>query len=152
MKKHSRRPRTITGLLGLALLGVLYLVVPRADPEGGVAIARFDEWLSALRGGDREGMRRLTTVESRVFVDHLPLDKAGSVPPDIAVHRLERGRAVLRVKDRSPDAVAADGFFVMQREDGEWRVDLMETAGRNAREVDLPGAPTRTRIVPVDGQ
>src|SRR5688572_29223850 len=151
MKKTNRRPRTIAGLTALSLLGILYLVAPK-DEEGALAIARFDQWLSALRTGDRDGMRRLTTFESRAYVDALPLGRAGALPPEIAVHQLQRGRAVLRVKDRNPDAVAADGFFVLAREDGEWRVDLMETAGRNAREVDLPGAPTRTRIRPVEGQ
>ena len=148
---NTRRfaPIVLLVLLVPAAITAAVLLQRDGDPSLEV-VGRFEAWLSALRNRNKDELRRLSTHESRPYVDLLPADRAGPLPPQIAVHRLDRGRATLKVTDRNADASVQEGFFVLQREDGEWRVDLMETAGRNAREVNLPGPPTRTRLVPLD--
>lgn len=131
-----------------ALACLLLLALGSCDAGTREPISRFRLWHQALARGDRPALARLMTEKSRAYLDHLPERSSSRHDARILEARREGSRVYLRVRDESPRAEVAEGTFVVVREDGEWRVDLLATAGRNSRETDIPGkAPTR--VVPV---
>lgn len=112
--------------------------------RGSAAMATVTAFESALRGGDRAELRRLVTEESRQAIEHLPLEAAaGKAALRVVDATVRDGDVLVRVRD--PNAGAAESAFVVVKENGELRVDLVATAGLTARERALPGP--RERVV-----
>lgn len=131
----------------VALLSACVVLVACAGEEarrGSAAMATVTAFETALRSGDRGELRRLVTAESRQAIEHLPLEAAASKAALQVVDATVRdGDVLVRVCD--PNAGAAESAFVVVKENGELRVDLVATAGLTARERALPGP--RERVV-----
>ncbi len=135
-----RRVPLLLALVACLLAGC----ASEASERATAAMATVRAFESALRGGDVGELRRLVTDESRPAIDHLPLDAAAKKAPLQVVSATARGDDVLvRVSD--PNADATESAFIVVKENGELRVDLVATAGLTARERPLPGP--RERVV-----
>jgi hypothetical protein len=117
-------------------------------PEAAVRVA-LTGFVTTLQQGDRTALREHVSIESREYLDQLPLPSAAE-PVDLVLGapRVEGARAVCRVVETRGDE-RRDGSYVLVKEDGRWCVDLVETAGMNCREVSREGPPLRWKIVPV---
>ncbi len=106
----------------------------------------LERFRRALAARDFTALRPLVTERSRPYLEALPAPK-GSQPLRVqaAVRRGSRLRLV--VEDPNPGAPVRAGEFVFFKERGRWRIDLIATAGRGAREVRRPG-PGKPIFVP----
>ena len=134
------------GFLAIATTGfLLAMFLPRENPEELRAQARFERFVEALCEGRRSSLRWLVTEECAPYVQHMgELGRAkGKKPLELLSLELDGSRALARVRDPNPGAAAPEGEFVLVREGGEWKVDLIATAGRGARQQELPGSGFR---------
>jgi hypothetical protein len=99
-----------------------------------------------LRSKNGMGLMEILTEASRRFVPALLKKTPGKLPPLLLSVKQEGSRIEAEMRDPNPGAVVRKGTFILVKEDGEWRIDLLATAGINSREVALPG--NSTRIVP----
>ncbi|MBI5850380.1 MAG: hypothetical protein HZB39_04985 [Planctomycetes bacterium] len=108
----------------LALALALILVTACGEQnEDRAAREAFDAFTAAIRAGDRTNLRDMLTADSVPAIDDL-----------LAAHQ-DRGVAVVAARTRSASRVdlrvaAADGTStcVVVRENGRWRIDLIESA------------------------
>ena len=114
------------------------------SPNG--PIAKLRQWHKAFLAGDAARARPLLSIKSRKYMSSLP-EKAGAGSEPLQVLSMHRdgSRVDIEVRDPSPNAAVAKGVFVMVKEEGEWRLDLIKTAGANSHEVAQPGPPMRLR-------
>lgn len=128
----------------------LTLLLPSscADPALAAAEDSLHRFHRALAQGDRGATRDSVTRGSRPYVRALPKLADASEPLRVVARRRENARVYLDVRDENPGAAVREGTYVVAKEHGEWRVDLILTAGANSHEEALPGPPTR--IVPTD--
>jgi hypothetical protein len=112
----------------------------------------FAEFVAALCEGRHAELRWLVTEECVPYVAHMQeLERAKDKQPlELLELEIEGSRATLAVRDPNPDAAAPGGDFVMRREDGRWRVDLIATAGKSARQRQLPGGGFRVTQTGLD--
>ena len=135
-------------------LAVSLLCVSATACGGSVALdqarSAFTAWHAAMQRGDRDGVRRLVTLGSREYVESISFDRAqAGARLEIRDGRLDGNTAVFRVREAGTRDGPVAGTYVLVREDGDWRVDLVETAGLNSREVALPGPSMKWKFIPV---
>jgi len=107
------------------------------DPQRDAALASFARFRSAVQTADQDALCDLLTRESLPAIASLASGGAAGVP--VAVDTVERrhpGRYDLIVQEAGGPA----GVFVVVKEAGAWRVDLVESAVATHGVVD--GAPT----------
>ena len=127
------------------ILLLLALGACAGDDPAAECLARFRQ---AIAQRDSKAARACVTSASRRFVAKLP-DTKGTAPLEVVRRRQPyASRVELVVRDPHPDAQFSEGTFVVVREDGHWRIDLVETAGANLLETTLPG-PSKPRFVPM---
>lgn len=102
----------------------------------------------AVRTGDRTTLRGLVTFESRPAVDAMPLEADAGQQPLAVLDAVARADGV-HVLVRDPNHGDRDGAFVVVRENGALRLDLVASAGLTAREVPLAGPRQRTVVRPL---
>ncbi|MEZ5967424.1 MAG: hypothetical protein R3F56_26540 [Planctomycetota bacterium] len=117
---------------------------PGALTEAKDVVRTFE---AAVRAGDRATARRIVTLESRPAVDAMPLVPSGKAPLTV-IDAVARPDGV-HVQVRDPNLDDRAGAFVVVRENGALRVDLVASAGLTAREIPLPGARERTVVRPL---
>lgn len=126
-RHRASRPPLVAGLLAL-------LVLPAcADPDADAARRAFLDFQSALFAGDVPALRRLVTNESEPAIEHLPLAALAerSALEVSGVERIDGG--IQRVFVLDPQRPHAGGSYVVAREGGRWRVDLLaSTLANNA--------------------
>lgn len=131
----------VTASLTLALLP---LAACGGDPDLRAATATLRRFHRALVDRDLAALRDSLARGSRHFARLLPAPgNRSSRPLEILRARRENSRFYLEVRDENAGAAVREGTYVVVKESGDWRVDLVETAGHNAREHALPGSPTR---------
>jgi hypothetical protein len=123
-------------LVASALLGAA--AACGGDAAEAAARAAFARYQDALFAGDRPALRAVLSVESRPVVPHLPLERAGG-QQRLEVLRAERHDPELHLVVRDPNAGGAERTFVLVREDGEMRVDLVATTAFNHERRPNPG-------------
>ncbi|HLU40530.1 MAG TPA: hypothetical protein VK081_14190 [Planctomycetota bacterium] len=133
-------------LLPLAVLALLAACgAPDDAAEACALVGRFD---AAVRAGDVDAARTLVTFDSRPAIDAVPPGAhAGKQPLTVLSARHRHGAVHVRVAD--PNEGGKEGVFVVRRENAELRVDLIASAALVAREIPLPGPPTRTVLRPL---
>ncbi len=109
-----------------------------AAAEQQQAVEVFEAFQGALFGGETATIRRLLTRESRQFtaaIRRQPL--AGRQP--LEVLGTSKVRHQLRVYVKDPNDGGRESFFVLVREDGSIRVDMVATTAYNREEHRRPG-------------
>ena len=109
-----------------------------AAAEQQQAVEVFEAFQGALFGGETATIRRLLTRESRPFaaaIQRQPL--VGRQP--LKVLGTSKVRHQLRVHVRDPNDSGRESFFVLVREDGRIRVDMVATTAYNKEEHRRPG-------------
>lgn len=101
----------------------------------------------ALHAGDRLALCDLVTFESRPAVDALTARSMAGKHPLRLLDTVERLDG-LHVRVLDPNHGDRPGAFVVVRENGSLRIDLVATAGLDAQERALPGPATRTVVRP----
>lgn len=113
------------------------------------AEAVFAEFQAALLRGDAMAVRRLLARNSVEVADHLPYERIRTqAPVQVLGVRLNDGEIHVHVAD--PNQGGRRTRFVLVREDGALRVDLVATTAYNVDERHVPGAQPRFVPVPVD--
>jgi hypothetical protein len=117
------------GALGLGLLAVLCSCGEDELVTG--ARAGFARFQDATLAGDRTAMMRSVTQDSRAAIHHVDIASAQQRErlEVLSAEARNAGRVELRVAD--PNAGGAQSVFVVLRERGEWRVDILATAAAN---------------------
>jgi len=110
-------------------------------------LAVYQQFQKALLIEDRAALRKLVSESSRKYVESLPRPKPGSRPRVVGARR-EHSRVYIDVEDDNPKAEIPCGTFVVVKEDGEWLVDLIQTAKQNLEQV--PGPARRNRVIPTE--
>ncbi len=116
---------------------------PTADQ---IAASRLRAFQESLRAKDGMRLMGILTESSRRFVPALLRKTPGALPPVLLSAKREDSRIEALVRDPNPGATVSEGIYILAKEDGEWRIDLVATGGANSREKALPGPSTR--IVP----
>ncbi len=111
-----------------------------------IAKARLESFQDFLRTKNAIGLMGVLTESSRRFVPALLKKTPGKLAPVLLSTKQDGTRIEALMKDPNPGAIVSKGTYVLAKEDGEWRIDLVATAGANSHEVALPG--NSTRIVP----
>ncbi len=109
------------------------------------AEAAFRSFWAALKRRDTGGMEPYVTKRSRPYLRFLPAPEGGRDPILLGIER-EAGRIRLEVRDPGGEGGTGSGAFILRRERGLWKVDLIATAGEGAREV--PRSGKGVRVVP----
>lgn len=143
---HIRPASTAAGLPGILLPIVLVCSALLQSCGGGSdapqARATFEEFQACLRAGDRPRVRSLLTQASREVVPHLPwATLASSKPLTVVSVRPDGASHLIHVRD--PNEGNRESTYVVSREDGHHRIDLIRTAGFNHRNVALEGPAMR---------
>ena len=117
-------PRFLPLLIAAAILSGCGSGVSVED----LATARFAEFQTALFARDRATLKRIVCRDARAVVPDLcraPLD--GRLP--LVVTGVSRNRHEYRVHVTDPNqkGAAKDSFYVLAKEDGQLRVDLLTT-------------------------
>ncbi|GEM_PF-3024797 len=145
-----RRESTTQGVL----LKIILLLLPfflfagceRENSAAEIASTRLESFQGLLRKKDGLGLMGILTESSRRFVPALLKKTPGEQAPLLLSVKRNGSRIEARMRDPNPGAIVPEGTFILVKEDGEWRIDLVATAGANSHEVALPG--NSTRIVP----
>ncbi len=153
-KRPIRRPSTDIGALLKKAFLLLSVFLPffllsacEKEPSASeIAKSRLESFQGFLRTKNSMGLMGVLTESSRRFVPALLKKTPGELAPILLSVKKEGIRIEALMRDPNPGAVVPKGTFVLVKEDGEWRVDLVATAGANSHEVALPG--NSTRIVP----
>ncbi|PIE22598.1 MAG: hypothetical protein CSA62_11535 [Planctomycetota bacterium] len=143
------------GFLVLAATGfALAYLLPWQDGEEQRARLRFERFVNALCEGNRSSLRWLVSDECAPYVQHMAeLDRAkGKQALELLSMDVDGARAIARVRDPNLGAGQQEGEFVLVREGGEWKVDLIASAGRGARQKALPGGSFRVTQTGLDAR
>ena len=116
------------------------------------AIARLQAFKVCVAKGDRAGMVPLLSLQSRNVVEALPRKGRIDQPFEV-LDSWSRSPSEVRVQVRDPDVSAQNrvGTYVVVKEGGQWRIDLVATAGLNSEEFKLPGPSHRLVPKPMSG-
>ena len=147
-------PPTLPSLrlrLGL-LLAVSSLSCCSGDRAEDAAAQAFAEFQSALFRGDAAALRKLLCYESRAVIrDLVAVDLRGKKP--LVVTGISRHISQYRVHVADPNSGGRESFYVLTKEDGRIRVDLLATTLYNRktvrRRLDRPVFVPQ-RLTPVD--
>lgn len=113
------------------------------------AVGTFARFQDALFAGDRAELRALVTRDSRPAVDALPLDRVAGQQP-VRVTGCERiDAALFHVHVADPNAGGRASRFVVVKENGVLRVDLLDTTAFNHRDRWLDGPALRQTVRPL---
>ena len=105
----------------------------RDEPILEAARQAFDVYQDALFAGDRHQLRQVLSARSREVVPHIPFERAQSQQRLTVVGAEARlPQILLSVED--PNQGGRKCTFVMVREDGELRLDLVATTAFNHEE------------------
>lgn len=152
--KTSPRFRTLSGLLLIFALsgGILGSCAKESHGPSELAVARLQAFKVCVAKGDKAGMIPLLSLESRNIVEALPTKGRVDQPFEV-LDQWTRSPSEIHVKVRDPDPTAQNrvGTYVVVREEGRWRIDLLATAGLNSEEVKLPGPSHRLIPKPMSG-
>ncbi len=111
----------------LALLPLLGCADHHAFEQSQLVFARYQD---ALFAGDRAGLRAVLSRESRQLIPHLPMHRTtGKQRLVVVAHERRDPEILLTVRD--PNSGDAERTFVLVREDGQLRVDLVATTAFN---------------------
>jgi hypothetical protein len=140
----------LSSLLLALLLGTSCSETP--DGPSVQAVAKLQSFKVCVAKGDKAGMIPLLSLESRNIVQALPKKGRADQPFEI-LNSWTRSPSEIHVKVRDPDPEAQnrDGTYVVVKEQGKWRIDLVATAGLNSDEVKLPGPSHRLVQKPMSG-
>jgi len=109
-----------------------------AAAEQQQAVKVFETFQDALFQGRPTTIRRLLTLESRQFAAAICRRQiAGRRPLEIV--GTSKVRHQLRVHVRDPNDSGRESFFVLVKEDGSVRVDMVATTAYNKEEHRRPG-------------
>ncbi len=129
----------------LTAILLLLSACSREQPEPAGVRPLFATFQQALLDGDREALRPLLTTESRQFLADLPLERSrGKQPLRVTAVHGARSRYVVEVLD--PNRDDAPGHFIVVREAGELRVDLVATV--TGQQQTVRHGPANWQIVP----
>ena len=92
------------------------------------AVAAFATFQDALFAGDRARLRTALASESRQVVDSLPLGDRLSAKARLEVLSVRSQPPVLHVEVVDPNENGRHSTYVLVREEGELRVDLVATS------------------------
>jgi len=107
----------------------------------------FASYQRSLLTGDRRGLSRILTRDSRPAIDQLPLAELGRKDP-LEVVGVEGEKATWRVRVHDPNPGGTDGVYLVVRQDGEWRIDLLGSLAQNHAVVH--GEGSGMQVVPAD--
>lgn len=108
-----------------ALLLVLALMLSAChDREAQAVGATFKAFQQAAIAGDRASVAALLTEESRPAAAQIDLGQVSGPAEVRAVDRVHSGRYELTLREQGK---TEDSAFVLVREAGSWRIDLVET-------------------------
>ncbi len=108
------------------------------------AIQKLQAFKVCVAKGDKAGMIPLLTLQSRNVVSALPRKGNPDQPFEILKSWSKSPSEIrLQVRDPDPEAQNRTGTYVVVKEQGNWRIDLVATAGLNSEEVRLPGPSHR---------
>lgn len=120
---------------------------PGPHPDTAAACALVERFEQALRNSDRAALSEVITVDSRPALDALAAAKITDPVRLQVLGATARSDGVLvRVQDSKGDS---DAGFIVVRENGELRIDLVASAGLTARERPLEGGATRQVVRPL---
>lgn len=120
---------------------------PAPHPDTAAACALVERFEQALREGDRAGLADSITTDSRPAVDALGQTRLEGKPRMQVLGAAPHGDGIL-VRVLDPQSAGDSGFIVV-REHGELRIDLIASAGLNAKERPLDGGSTRQVVRPL---
>ena len=110
----------------------LWVVSSCGGPDDEARVHRvFTSFQDALMRGDAGALRTAVTRGSELAVGQVPLDRARS-KRRLEVRQIRRrdsGRFDVEVRD--PNADGAEATYVVVRDDGRWRVDLVASLAAN---------------------
>lgn len=123
-------------ILSTAFLAVVILLPACSETaaETTAAVRTFEAFQEALFGADRPALRRLVTDSSRPAIDDLPFDDLESKEP-LQVLGAERDGADFLVRVTDPNRGGEPGTYVVVRQGGRLRVDLLATTALHHEEV-----------------
>ena len=131
---------------------VLVLAGCSAEPAVIDAARRtFHSYQEALVQADTRKLRRVLARESRVLVPHIPFERARDAKPLVILGAEQQPpRVLLAVSD--PNDGDRETTFVLVKEDGDLRVDLVATTAFNHKKVAAanPGQQLSPRSLSVD--
>ena len=121
-------------------------------PPQAKAVAKLQSFKVCVAKGDKAGMIPLLSLESRHVVEALPRRGNADQPFEI-LDSWSKSPSEVHVKVRDPDPKAQNrtGTYVVVKEQGSWRIDLVATAGLNSEEVRLSGPSHRLVQKPMSG-
>ncbi|MFO1053446.1 MAG: hypothetical protein U1F36_14635 [Planctomycetota bacterium] len=93
------------------------------------ARATFASFQAALRSGDRDALRDLLTRDCGPAIEPLAEAKGRDASEVMIESAAATGSGTVELHVR--DAAGSAGVFVVVRESGRWRVDLVESAARS---------------------
>ncbi len=132
---------------GIAVLAfALFSSCSRSDGDAAAARAAFDSFQAAAIAGDRDALAGVVTRESRPAIEQIDLDALGKRQRLLVegTKRPTSGRFEFRVRDPRATPPDRSSMFVVVREAGQWRVDLVDTLLAN----QVVHSGNGTRIVP----
>ena len=132
----------------LGLLALLPACGPTSHPDTAAACAVVERFERALRQRDRSGLADSLTRESREALDALTEKPVGDqLTLQILGAATPTNGILVRVHD--PNGSASDAGFMVVRENGELRIDLIASAGLTITERPLPGGAQRQVVLPL---
>jgi hypothetical protein len=132
----------------LGLLALLAACGPTSHPDTAAACAVVERFERALRQRDRGGLADSITRESREALDALTEKPVGDKLPLQILGAAPRADGIL-VRVHDPNGTARDAGFMVVRENGELRIDLIASAGLTITERPLPGGAERQVVLPL---
>ncbi len=128
--------RTIS--TALAILALVLQACSPAAAEEHRAVQVFRAFQAALFRGEVASIRPLLTRKSRQFARAIANQRLEGRQP-LEVLGTSKVRHQLRVHVKDPNDGGRESFFVLVREDGRIRVDLLATTTYNKEERRRPG-------------
>lgn len=109
-------------------LAVLALGACDGDPEVQAAADAFRSFQAALQQGDRAACRALLTQDSVTAVEQFPWDRLRQ-QQQLVLLDATRASGCFHLRVRDPNEADRESTFVVAREYGHYRVDLLATIG-----------------------
>ena len=124
-----RRDSPVTGAVGISAAALLLFSVSTGCADRSTEIAARDvlaRYQTALFEADRPALRRLLSSESRDLIERIPLERVEDKQPlEFLEARSNPPEVLVTVAD--PNDGGAEKKYVLVKEQGELRVDLLAT-------------------------